>query len=56
MPNTGTTDRTPPEGYKTLTEGKACILHKGNDVFYNPAQVRQLALLLVELNRQPCLK
>lgn len=29
-----------PEGYTKLTEGKASILQKGNDVFYNPAQVQ----------------
>ena len=28
-----------PEGYTVLREGKAAILQKGNDVFYNPAQV-----------------
>ena len=28
-----------PEGTKTLTEGKATILHQGENVFYNPAQV-----------------
>ena len=28
-----------PEGTKTVTEGKATILHQGNNVFYNPAQV-----------------
>ncbi|KAK9808261.1 hypothetical protein WJX73_004388 [Symbiochloris irregularis] len=33
------TARVPPEGYQVLQEGKACILHRGNDVFYNPAQV-----------------
>jgi hypothetical protein len=29
-----------PEGYKILKEGKASILQKGNEVFYNEAQVR----------------
>ena len=29
-----------PEGKKTLTEGKATILHQGENVFYNPAQVK----------------
>ena len=29
-----------PEGFKVLQEGKARILQKGNDVFYNEAQVR----------------
>lgn len=29
-----------PEGFKILREGKAKILQKGNDVFYNEAQVR----------------
>ena len=28
-----------PEGTKTVTEGKATILHQGDNVFYNPAQV-----------------
>ena len=28
-----------PEGYKVLKEGQARILQKGNDVFYNEAQV-----------------
>lgn len=28
-----------PEGYKVLQEGQAKILHKGNEVFYNEAQV-----------------
>jgi hypothetical protein len=30
-----------PEGFKVLQEGKARILQKGNDVFYNEAQVRR---------------
>ena len=33
-----TSGREVPDGYKVLTEGKGCILQKGNDVFYNPAQ------------------
>eukprot|EP00195_Chlamydomonas_chlamydogama_P004170 CAMPEP_0202922836 /NCGR_PEP_ID=MMETSP1392-20130828/78133_1 /ASSEMBLY_ACC=CAM_ASM_000868 /TAXON_ID=225041 /ORGANISM="Chlamydomonas chlamydogama, Strain SAG 11-48b" /LENGTH=576 /DNA_ID=CAMNT_0049616487 /DNA_START=1623 /DNA_END=3353 /DNA_ORIENTATION=+ len=28
-----------PDGFKVLTEGKASILQRGNDVFYNEAQV-----------------
>lgn len=32
-----------PEGYKILKEGKASILQKGNDVFYNEAQVTETA-------------
>lgn len=28
-----------PDGYTVLREGAASILQKGNDVFYNPAQV-----------------
>ncbi|CAL5223126.1 g5591 [Coccomyxa viridis] len=28
-----------PEGTKTVTEGQATILHQGENVFYNPAQV-----------------
>lgn len=28
-----------PEGYKVLKEGQASILQRGNDVFYNEAQV-----------------
>lgn len=28
-----------PEGFSSVTEGKATILHEGNDVFYNKAQV-----------------
>lgn len=31
-----------PEGFTARTEGKATILQHGNDVFYNPAQVRDL--------------
>lgn len=34
-----TSGRPVPDGYKVLTEGKGSILQKGNDVFYNPAQV-----------------
>lgn len=34
-----TSGREVPDGYKVLTEGKGSILQKGNDVFYNPAQV-----------------
>ncbi len=34
--------RAVPEGYRVLREGKAAILQKGNDVFYNPAQVHCL--------------
>ena len=33
-----------PEGYKIVQEGEASILYKGNDVFYNPAQVSITAL------------
>lgn len=32
-------DRVVPTGYSVLREGSASILQKGNDVFYNPAQV-----------------
>lgn len=28
-----------PDGYTLLKEGQASILQRGNDVFYNPAQV-----------------
>ncbi|KAL3144470.1 hypothetical protein ABBQ32_004211 [Trebouxia sp. C0010 RCD-2024] len=34
-----TSGREVPDGYKVRTEGKGSILQKGNDVFYNPAQV-----------------
>ena len=30
-----------PEGYTTITEGSARILQRGNEVFYNPVQVRE---------------
>lgn len=30
---------TVPEGFSSVTEGSATILHEGNDVFYNKAQV-----------------
>ena len=36
-----------PEGKKTLTEGKATILHQGDNVFYNPAQASLLPILLL---------
>ncbi len=29
-----------PDGYKVLKEGAASVLLRGNDVFYNEAQVR----------------
>ena len=28
-----------PEGFKVLKEGRASILQRANDVFFNPAQV-----------------
>lgn len=31
--------RTVPEGFESVTEGKATVLSKGNSVFYNRAQV-----------------
>ncbi|KAK9806734.1 hypothetical protein WJX72_000916 [[Myrmecia] bisecta] len=34
-----TTSRAVPDGYTVLTEGEASILQRGNDVFYNPAQI-----------------
>ena len=33
-----------PEGHSVLKEGMASILQRGNDVFYNEAQVRLHAL------------
>ena len=30
-----------PEGYTTIQEGSARILQRGNEVFYNPVQVRR---------------
>jgi hypothetical protein len=30
-----------PEGYTTISEGSAKILQRGNEVFYNPVQVRR---------------
>lgn len=33
-----------PEGKKTVTEGKATIVHQGENVFYNPAQVNSLSM------------
>ncbi|KXZ45265.1 hypothetical protein GPECTOR_56g361 [Gonium pectorale] len=40
-----------PEGYKVLQEGRAKILQKGNDVFYNEAQVtnRDLSVAALKL-------
>ena len=29
-----------PEGFRAVTEGAATVLLQGEDVFYNPAQVR----------------
>ena len=30
-----------PDGYTAITEGKATILQKAHEVFYNPVQVRR---------------
>ncbi|GFR46050.1 hypothetical protein Agub_g7520, partial [Astrephomene gubernaculifera] len=38
-----------PEGYKILQEGKARILKKGNEVFYNEAQVTNRDLSVAAL-------
>ncbi|KAG2433178.1 hypothetical protein HYH02_012720 [Chlamydomonas schloesseri] len=38
-----------PEGYKVLQEGQAKILHKGNEVFYNEAQVTNRDLSVAAL-------
>ncbi|GLC42577.1 hypothetical protein PLESTB_001115800 [Pleodorina starrii] len=38
-----------PEGYKILKEGKASILQKGNEVFYNEAQVTNRDLSVAAL-------
>jgi hypothetical protein len=37
-----------PEGFKAQTEGQATILQQGNEVFYNPAQVRAWLCLLAQ--------
>jgi hypothetical protein len=34
-----------PEGYTTIQEGSARILQRGNEVFYNPVQVRREPLV-----------
>lgn len=39
-----------PEGYAAQTEGKATILQKGNEVFYNPAQVVNRDLSIAVIN------
>ncbi|GIL63660.1 hypothetical protein Vafri_17687 [Volvox africanus] len=39
-----------PEGYTTLKEGKAIILKKGNEVFYNEAQVTNRDLSIAALH------
>ena len=39
-----------PEGYTTLTEGMATILQKGNEAFYNPAQVVNRDLSIAAIN------
>ena len=47
-----TTKMEVPEGFTTVTEGKATILYpKGNQVFYNPAQEvnRDLSIMMIKL-------
>ena len=39
-----------PEGYTTQSEGKATILQKGNEAFYNPAQVINRDLSIAVIN------
>ncbi|KAK8803845.1 hypothetical protein WA158_001539 [Blastocystis sp. Blastoise] len=40
-----------PEGYKTITEGKATIIFpENNDVFYNPVQVLNRDLSILSIN------
>ena len=43
-----------PEGYASRTEGKATILQKGNEVFYNEAQVRRCHIALAAIHREQC--
>eukprot|EP00898_Chlorokybus_atmophyticus_P008128 jgi/Chlat1/8316/Chrsp78S07725 len=45
------TQQQPPPGFSVLKEGQASILQKGNDVFYNKAQVvnRDLSIVILRL-------